>query len=154
MSALCPHKPMILALCARLQSSTDARLWGSDAKSFGREEVRRGVIWVMFLGCEWRGWPTALTPNCRAKQANNVKHVVLSLSRVATSSKFGCSFQFLGRNRDASEQIFFRIYKHLGEKSKRPHESPNPHMNTKIKWKKDSPQGNSVVKVTVHRNGS
>lgn len=45
-------------------------LWGSDSKSFGQIEVKKGVIWVMFLGCEWRGRPTALTPNISAAVQN------------------------------------------------------------------------------------
>lgn len=61
-------------------------LLGSDAKSFGQDEVRRrgylGNVFRMLV----EGLAHSLDPkhlHRRAKQANNVNHVVLSLSRVA-----------------------------------------------------------------------
>ena len=50
------------------------RLWGETTlKALDKKRSGEEVIWVMFLGCEWSGWPTALTPNISFRCAKTSK---------------------------------------------------------------------------------
>lgn len=75
-------------------------LWGTDTKSFGQGEVRRRG----YLGNVFRMRVEGLAHDPDPKQVNNVKHVVLSLSRASQSSKLQSNFYFPGGNGEVFEQ--------------------------------------------------